>query len=263
MDVVGSWRRCGGWRESRRTTGRSTASSSGSTGGFRARRATAGAPAYVDRIDNSGQGWEQRARHAVDSTASGESRAVDASRTASRCASTRSRRRRRRGRCGWSTSARGADADFAGKDIKGAVVLGDAPVGRLWTRAVRDRGAAGVISTTSPPTRSRSRRRMSCSGEAFPLTKRGGRSASRRRRARRAAARRARRRAGARARRHRHGISPRPNRTLVAEIPGRDAPTNASCSSRTCRSRAPTITPAASARCSPPPWPSATRSRSG
>lgn len=40
-----------------------------------------------------------------------------------------------------------AEADFAGKDLKGAVVLGDAPIGRLWQEAVRKRGAAGVIST--------------------------------------------------------------------------------------------------------------------
>jgi aminopeptidase YwaD len=43
---------------------------------------------------------------------------------------------------------RGAsEADYAGKTIKGAIVLGDAPVGRLWQQAVRSRGAAGVIST--------------------------------------------------------------------------------------------------------------------
>jgi aminopeptidase YwaD len=41
----------------------------------------------------------------------------------------------------------GTDRDFAGKDVKGAVVLGDAAVGGLWSRAVRDRGAAGVVST--------------------------------------------------------------------------------------------------------------------
>jgi hypothetical protein len=41
----------------------------------------------------------------------------------------------------------GAVADFEGKDVKGAVVLGNAPVSQLWTRAVRDRGAAGVVST--------------------------------------------------------------------------------------------------------------------
>ena len=41
----------------------------------------------------------------------------------------------------------GTAAEFADKDVKGAVVLGDAPVGSLWTRAVRDGGAAGVVST--------------------------------------------------------------------------------------------------------------------
>jgi len=40
-----------------------------------------------------------------------------------------------------------SEADFAGKDLKGAVVLGDAPLGSLWQQAVRRRGAAGVIST--------------------------------------------------------------------------------------------------------------------
>jgi aminopeptidase YwaD len=41
----------------------------------------------------------------------------------------------------------GAAADFDGRSVTGAVVLGDAPVGPLWSRAVRERGAAGVIST--------------------------------------------------------------------------------------------------------------------
>jgi hypothetical protein len=41
----------------------------------------------------------------------------------------------------------GTAADFAGKDVKGAVVLGDAALGALWREAVRNRGAAGVIST--------------------------------------------------------------------------------------------------------------------
>jgi hypothetical protein len=42
---------------------------------------------------------------------------------------------------------RGAVSDFADREIKGAVVLGDAPLGALWQEAVRRRGAAGVIST--------------------------------------------------------------------------------------------------------------------
>ena len=41
----------------------------------------------------------------------------------------------------------GTEADYAEKDIKGAVVLGDAPLGRLWQDAVKRRGAAGVVST--------------------------------------------------------------------------------------------------------------------
>jgi hypothetical protein len=41
----------------------------------------------------------------------------------------------------------GLAADFADADVEGAVVLGNAAIGPLWTRAVRERGAAGVIST--------------------------------------------------------------------------------------------------------------------
>jgi hypothetical protein len=41
----------------------------------------------------------------------------------------------------------GTASDFDGKDVKGAIVLGNAAVGGLWTRAVRERGALGVIST--------------------------------------------------------------------------------------------------------------------
>lgn len=39
-------------------------------------------------------------------------------------------------------------ADYNGKSIRGAIVLGDASVGTLWQEAVVGRGAAGVISTT-------------------------------------------------------------------------------------------------------------------
>ncbi len=41
----------------------------------------------------------------------------------------------------------GTAADFTGKDVKGAVVLGDGSLGVLWREAVRNRGAAGVISS--------------------------------------------------------------------------------------------------------------------
>jgi hypothetical protein len=38
-------------------------------------------------------------------------------------------------------------ADYDGKDVRGAVVLGDAGPGRLWQSAVVQRGAIGVVST--------------------------------------------------------------------------------------------------------------------
>ena len=43
---------------------------------------------------------------------------------------------------------RGQAADFEGKDVKGAVVLGDADLGGLFRQAVVMRGALGVISTS-------------------------------------------------------------------------------------------------------------------
>jgi aminopeptidase YwaD len=46
---------------------------------------------------------------------------------------------------------RGSAADYGKTDVKGAVVLGDASLGALWREAVRNRGAAGVISTEIAP----------------------------------------------------------------------------------------------------------------
>jgi hypothetical protein len=45
----------------------------------------------------------------------------------------------------------GTPADYSGKDVKGAVVLGSAAVGALWQQAVKARGALGVISTSIAP----------------------------------------------------------------------------------------------------------------
>ena len=42
---------------------------------------------------------------------------------------------------------RGTPGDYGTKPVKGAIVLGDAGLGSLWREAVRNRGAAGVIST--------------------------------------------------------------------------------------------------------------------
>jgi aminopeptidase YwaD len=38
-------------------------------------------------------------------------------------------------------------ADYDGKNVQGALVVGSGAAGSLWTRAVRERGAAGVVST--------------------------------------------------------------------------------------------------------------------
>jgi hypothetical protein len=40
-----------------------------------------------------------------------------------------------------------APADYEGKDVRGAVILGDSSAGRLWQMAVVQRGAIGVVST--------------------------------------------------------------------------------------------------------------------
>ena len=45
----------------------------------------------------------------------------------------------------------GGAADLTGKDVRGAVVLGDAALGQLWQQAVKGRGAIGVISTSIAP----------------------------------------------------------------------------------------------------------------
>jgi aminopeptidase YwaD len=45
----------------------------------------------------------------------------------------------------------GAAGDYGNRDVTGAIVLGDMPVGQLWQDAVRRRGAAGVISTHIAP----------------------------------------------------------------------------------------------------------------
>lgn len=45
---------------------------------------------------------------------------------------------------------KGTEQDYAGKELKGAIVLGDADAGALFRRAVVTGGAAGVVSTTLP-----------------------------------------------------------------------------------------------------------------
>jgi len=42
----------------------------------------------------------------------------------------------------------GREEDYTGRDLSGAVVLGDASLGQLWRRAIVGGGALGVVSTT-------------------------------------------------------------------------------------------------------------------
>ena len=46
---------------------------------------------------------------------------------------------------------RATPADFQGKDVKGAIILGSAPAGQLFQQGVKARGAIGVISTSIAP----------------------------------------------------------------------------------------------------------------
>lgn len=45
----------------------------------------------------------------------------------------------------------GAAADYAGRDVKGAIVLGTAGLSQLFTQAVVNRGALGIVSAQPPP----------------------------------------------------------------------------------------------------------------
>ena len=118
-------------------------------GGFPLRGASDGrrvASHWLDSYENSGQGWEQRiGTLAIEGDTREEVLSRDQDRVAL-CINS------------FSTPAGGAvfrlvdvaagrPEDFAGKDLHGAVALGDAPIAGLWNRAVRDGGAAGVVST--------------------------------------------------------------------------------------------------------------------
>jgi hypothetical protein len=126
-----------------------------------------------------------------------------------------------------------AEADYAGKDIKGAIVLGDAPVGRLWQQAVRTRSAAGVISTdiakyirpADPAQFTRDEQKDVFQWGSIPYDT-ASRSFGFKASWRAAQRMRERLRAGSVSLRVRVASTfhPGPNRSLVAEIPGRQRP---------------------------------------
>jgi aminopeptidase YwaD len=113
---------------------------------IRDRLAKAGMPLRIESYDNSGRGWEQeRGTLALD----GARREIVLSREQDRLALCINSFSTAPGgvRLPLVDVGAGAPADFDARDVKGAVVLGNGSVGQLWARAVRERGAAGVIST--------------------------------------------------------------------------------------------------------------------
>ena len=104
----------------------------------------------VETYDHTGQGWEhQRGTLSLEDEGSGPVLSREQDRLAL-CINSFSTPP---GGVVWRLVDVGAaaESDFEGKDVKGAVVLGDSAVGQLWTRAVRERGAAGVVSTQIAP----------------------------------------------------------------------------------------------------------------
>ena len=131
------------------------------------------------------------------------------------------------------------------------------------TRAVRARGAAGVVSTDPGRLHAPRRDARRAPVGQHPVRRAPRASRSRRRRAPRRSCARAGAGPGARARRHRHPFPRGRPARWSPRFPARRARTSAWSSPRTCRNPAPTTTPAAAARCSPPRWPSTPRIRRG
>jgi aminopeptidase YwaD len=102
----------------------------------------------VEAFENSGQGWEQHRGTLAMETASGReivlSREQD---LVPLCINSFSTPAGGRSLLLVDVGAGTAPADYEGKDVKGALVLGSGPVGPLFNRAVRERGAAGVVSS--------------------------------------------------------------------------------------------------------------------
>jgi aminopeptidase YwaD len=111
----------------------------------------AGPSVRIETFDNTAEGWEQdRGTLALDATP----REILLSREQDRVALCIN---------SFSTPPGGlllrvidvgagvSPAEYDGKEVKGALVLGSGPVGPLWTRAVRERGALGVVSSDLAP----------------------------------------------------------------------------------------------------------------
>ena len=118
-------------------------------GGFAS--TTAGGPSVrVETFDHTGQGWEQeRGTLAIDASP----REILLSREQDRLALCINSFSTPQGGLVLRVVDVGAGTtprDYEGKDVTGALVLGTGAVAPLWTRAVRERGAAGVVSSDLP-----------------------------------------------------------------------------------------------------------------
>jgi hypothetical protein len=129
----------------------------------------------VESFENSGQGWDgQRGTLALDPPSLAASSELRRGTPASRAESSErqgpreivlSREQDRVALCinSFSTPAGGVSLplvdvgagtsarDYEGRDVKGAVVLGTGAIGPLFNLAVRERGAAGVVSSALAP----------------------------------------------------------------------------------------------------------------
>ena len=110
-----------------------------------------GVASRVDEFAGRGRGWDYQVGTVV---VRGQRRGAccRAIATACRSASIRSPRRLAAIDAPLVDVGNGAAAaDYEGKVVKGAVVLGSADAGRLWQQAVKARGAVGFISTSIAP----------------------------------------------------------------------------------------------------------------
>ncbi len=114
--------------------------------GFNATNASDGAALRVDEFPNNGRGWDYRVG-TVEFDGAAEPPLLSHERDRVSLAINSFSTSPDGVRAPLVDVGTGSAADFANKDIKGAVVLGDAPLGRLWQDAVKRRGAAGVVST--------------------------------------------------------------------------------------------------------------------
>jgi hypothetical protein len=115
-------------------------------GGFSALPAGVPARVRVDEFQNNGRGWDYRAG-TLEFDGAAEPALLSRERDRVSLAINSFSTPQEGLRAPLVDVGAGTAADFESKNVKGAVVLGDASLGRLWQDAVKRRGALGVVST--------------------------------------------------------------------------------------------------------------------